>query len=88
MSALRRDCPIVSGVRRVFWIVVTTAAVTGLIYNLHQLVDQYLEYDVISSISRQTARQLEFPAVTICNQNPVRTSKIPPSMLAITEGAC
>jgi len=50
------------------------AMVCGMMYNLQAVVIKYFSYPVTVGISIEHAADLDFPAVTICNVNPVRAS--------------
>ena len=46
----------------------------GLLYNTTRLTSLYLTYPVSVSVSVVTESRLQFPAVTVCNVNPVKKS--------------
>ena len=47
-----------------------------IVFRFSILVKNYLKYNVDISIEIQTAQSLKFPAVTVCNENPLRRSLI------------
>ena len=48
--------------------------VVGMMYNLYEVSSKYFQYPIAVGISIEHATDLDFPAVTICNVNPVRAS--------------
>ena len=59
-----------------FWGLTTAICVTVLVYHLTMSCIQYFRYETAVSVSLVTHRQLTFPAVTICNLNPVKQSAV------------
>ncbi|XP_070542005.1 acid-sensing ion channel 2-like [Ptychodera flava] len=58
--------------KRIFWSVSFLTAVGLFIGFSSVLVSKYLEYDVDVGVQVNVERDLTFPAVTICNLNPLR----------------
>ncbi len=58
------------------WVLLLLAALSVWVFHSMYLVVEYRKYDVTTKSEIQRAAILEFPAVTICNQNPVRWSAI------------
>ena len=54
----------------------TMGCVGGLLYQSYKLVTNYISYDVNVKVSLKHARHITFPAVTVCNNNPVKKSMI------------
>ena len=59
-------------VKSVFWILITLAAVGGLIYNAMMLFMTFFDYKVTVLVELRYQRELDFPAVTVCNMNPIK----------------
>ena len=59
-------------VKSVFWILITLAAVGGLIYNAMMLFMAFFDYKVTVLVELRYQRELDFPAVTVCNMNPIK----------------
>ena len=82
LSAIRlRDATISqTGQRRWFlqiaWLFIYIALITCLLSQCAKLIQTYLNYPTDIDIEIITKPQLEFPAVTVCNENPLRKSKI------------
>ncbi|XP_066292698.1 amiloride-sensitive sodium channel subunit alpha-like [Branchiostoma lanceolatum] len=62
--------------RRVVWGIIFLASLTYFMYNFSLMLQRYFSYPVSTSIDIKFA-SLPFPAVTVCNVNPVRASKLP-----------
>ena len=56
------------------WSVITLLMVLCLVANLVLIVTSYLRFKVDIVIQMQHQRQLDFPAVSLCNMNPVKAS--------------
>ena len=68
---------VTSMVMRVFWVVAYVVFVCVCIQQAYSTLHEYLSYPVNLVISIDTqADQLEFPAVTVCNNNIVRKNSI------------
>ena len=63
-------------VKKVFWGTITAVCVAILIFHLASITVYYFRRDVDVSITLVTRRQLTFPAVTVCNMNPVKHSAL------------
>ena len=63
-------------VKRVFWGVITAVCVSVLIYHLTSSCILYFSHETAVNVALVTRRQLTFPAVTICNLNPVKQSAV------------
>ncbi|OAF66483.1 hypothetical protein A3Q56_05775 [Intoshia linei] len=63
-------------IKSVFWSILFIAALCGLGYNLYKLISKYISYDVNVVLKLKYERNLIFPAVTICNNNPVKYSLV------------
>jgi|SRR6218665_338577 len=59
-----------------FWILAMLLMTAGLCYNLKGLTMNYLSHQVDVAITLVYQQQVVFPAVTICNLNPVRKSAL------------
>ncbi|XP_077989728.1 degenerin-like protein asic-2 [Glandiceps talaboti] len=61
---------------RLFWTIVVIGAFVGLVIIIQMLMANFLRFPT-NTISTIVSRNSDiFPAVTICNTNPVRTSKL------------
>ncbi|ESN98358.1 hypothetical protein HELRODRAFT_177242 [Helobdella robusta] len=61
--------------KKIFWICFTFAATAVLIFNLYRQIQKYFDYSVSVGISIQHANDIDFPAITLCNINPVKKSQ-------------
>lgn len=63
--------------RRVVWVLVMAACLGFLAYQLQAVIADYVEHcnDIKANIDVIQLRETVFPAVTICNQNPIRCKK-------------
>ena len=71
--------PQVGGTHKTFryiWIAIYLGLIATFSYSLYRLVDKYLKYPTNMEVKIVSASELEFPAVTICNENPVQKSLI------------
>ena len=75
---LFKDCFCVAAgiVKKVFWGSITAVCVAILVFHLTSITIYYFRRDVDVSITLVTRRQLTFPAVTVCNMNPVKHSAL------------
>ncbi|ESO09374.1 hypothetical protein HELRODRAFT_168355 [Helobdella robusta] len=64
-------------IRKVLWTVLTLICLGMLVVNMKELCNKYLDFEVDMKFSVQHNLPLLFPAVTICNNNPMKKSKIP-----------
>ena len=63
-------------VKRCFWGMMTAVCVFILVYHLTSSCILYFSYETDVNVALITRRQLTFPAVTICNLNPVKSSAV------------
>lgn len=61
-------------IKKGWWLIVTLASLSVLLYNLYTLGLTYLAYNVNVAIDVAYESQLTFPSITLCNMNPVRQS--------------
>ncbi|XP_063443809.1 degenerin unc-8-like [Mytilus trossulus] len=61
--------------QKIFWVCLLIACTIGMSSHLYYLMSQFLEYPVNTKIELGFSN-LIFPAVTICNVNPIRSSKL------------
>ena len=64
-----------SKLRFLYWMSIFGFFTTMTIYNLVNVIQDYLDHPVITSINLSHKSQVDFPAVTICNQNRYYFSK-------------
>ncbi|PIK51832.1 putative degenerin deg-1-like [Apostichopus japonicus] len=64
------------GFRKVFWTVVFSFALTMFVLQLYYIGVEYISKDVSISVDIKYSRYLNFPAVTFCNLNPIKTSSL------------
>ena len=62
-------------VKFVTWVTFSLSVVGFLVFTLISLITEYRYYEYSMSITVNSAAQLTFPAVTICNLCPVRMSR-------------
>ncbi|CAG0893501.1 unnamed protein product, partial [Darwinula stevensoni] len=58
------------------WIAVFLVGTALTVYSVYQVVADYLSYPVITYVSMSHARKMTFPAVTVCNSNPIVCFKL------------
>ncbi|CAH1773414.1 unnamed protein product [Owenia fusiformis] len=63
------------------WVLLTLAAIAVMILHMTTLFIDFYSYETTMSISVQNKRSLPFPAVTICNVNPIRASRLSQSTI-------
>ena len=63
-----------SMIRRLSWAVLITFGFGFAVYQINDRIQFYLSFSTTTDIEMVQADQLEFPQVTICNENPVRKS--------------
>ena len=61
---------------RVFWTLVLLVVCALLLRSVIERFEKLLTHDIVVQIRDKTQKQMEFPAVTICNLNPFRDSEI------------
>ena len=61
---------------RLLWMVIYLGLSAIFLFSLRKLVIKYLEYPTTSELTLEIDNNLTFPAVTVCNENPVRKSLI------------
>ncbi|KAK0055373.1 amiloride-sensitive sodium channel subunit gamma-2 [Biomphalaria pfeifferi] len=61
--------------KRIFWLILLLSATGAMTFHLYSLILKYLDYAKHSDINIGFS-SLEFPAVTICNVNIMRVSKV------------
>uniref|UniRef100_A0A671UDX4 Acid-sensing ion channel 1 n=1 Tax=Sparus aurata TaxID=8175 RepID=A0A671UDX4_SPAAU len=64
------------GIRQGLWAVVFTVALSAFLYQVADRVIYYLQYDRITMLDEKMAKNMTFPAVTICNYNFIRKSQM------------
>ncbi|XP_022103008.1 amiloride-sensitive sodium channel subunit alpha-like [Acanthaster planci] len=62
--------------RRCFWSVLFVWALGMFLWQCYELVYAYFQWEVDVNINIQYKTQIDFPAVTICNLNPVKASSL------------
>ena len=73
-------------IRLISWITVLSTAIILMLYSLTAVTVRYASGNIYTSTSRHFPKQLPFPAITICNVNPLRATAILASNLSL-EGA-
>ena len=61
---------------RIIWILIYIGLIVVFSVYLHGITNKYLSYPTTTEMTIETVSSLEFPAVTICNENPIPKSKI------------
>ncbi|XP_034725506.1 acid-sensing ion channel 1B isoform X1 [Etheostoma cragini] len=64
------------GVRQGLWAAVFTMALSAFLLQVVDRVIYYFQYDYITMLDEQSAKNMTFPAVTMCNYNFVRKSQM------------
>lgn len=62
-------------VSRIIWIFLFLCGTAAVIWQLHGVINKYLEHPVATTISIGYST-LDFPTITICNMNPIRASMV------------
>ena len=62
-------------VKKFFWGVMLVGMFAGMVFNLYGLGNTFFSFTVRVSLSIVPPTTLDFPAVTICNLNPVKASE-------------
>ena len=65
-----------SAFRRVFWVILMLAGFTGLMVQIHTGVLKFQAHESVTSSEIRNAEKLVFPAISICNMNFMRKSKL------------
>lgn len=60
--------------RIIIWFVAFVGLGSVALTNLYELMDEYFQYPLTVNIRLEDVYNVEFPAVTMCNLNPVRKS--------------
>ena len=58
--------------KKIIWTLITFGCLGLLTYNMYYLFNDYLHFPVNVNVEIKSKNKLSFPAVTICNVNPVR----------------
>jgi len=62
--------------KTLLWLCMIVFMTVGLLFNIQGLAINYLSHPVSVQVSVQRQAQLVFPAVTICNMSPARSSAV------------
>ncbi|XP_070543786.1 amiloride-sensitive sodium channel subunit gamma-2-like [Ptychodera flava] len=62
--------------RTVVWSIIFVIGVAGFLFQFSELFIRFIDFPVTTNVDVTSNRSLVFPAVTICNQNPVRVSAL------------
>ncbi|XP_076365835.1 acid-sensing ion channel 1A-like [Tachypleus tridentatus] len=76
IPGLNNICRVDSYIRKTLWLVVFLSLGTKAFLDIYGLVCDYWKYPVTVSLKMTTPDDLLFPAVTICNINPVRVDRL------------
>ncbi|GFR91625.1 acid-sensing ion channel 4 [Elysia marginata] len=63
--------------RRLIWAALVIGFVVWATYNTTQIISDFQGHPVMTSVSNEYQGKLQFPAVTICNMNRIRNSRVP-----------
>ena len=58
--------------KKMFWIFMTLALTSAWIWNSYEVLTSFLRFDATIAYDILFVPELDFPAVTICNQNVAR----------------
>ena len=61
---------------RGLWILIFIGLVAATAWNTAKVVSEYLSYPVETTVTVESKSTVPFPAVTVCNRNPVPCSKL------------
>ena len=61
---------------KIVWLVIYLGLMGVFLYSFEKMVEKYLDYPTTNQLMIETEANLTFPAVTVCNENPVRKSMI------------
>ena len=61
---------------KIVWLVIYLGLMGVFLYSFAKMVEKYLDYPTTNQLMIETEANLTFPAVTVCNENPVRKSMI------------
>lgn len=64
------------GIRQGLWAVVFTMALSAFLLQVVDRVIYYFQYDYITMLDENSAKNMTFPAVTMCNYNFIRKSQM------------
>ncbi|KAJ0068322.1 hypothetical protein NL108_004650 [Boleophthalmus pectinirostris] len=64
------------GIRQGLWAVVFLSALSMFLFQVADRVIYYLQYDHITMLDERVAKNLTFPAITMCNYNFIRKSQM------------
>ena len=62
--------------KKSFWIVAILTFGGALLQNMISLTQNYISYPVSTTVTVVNSQQVVFPAVTICNMNPIKKSAL------------
>ena len=62
--------------KKVFWALALIGSTSILLFNLIHIISTYFSYGVNLQVKTFRKAELEFPAVTVCNINPIRKSTL------------
>ncbi|GFO31707.1 amiloride-sensitive sodium channel subunit gamma [Plakobranchus ocellatus] len=71
--------------RRIVWSVLVIGFVAWAAHNVYQIVSDYNNHPVQTSVSSEYQGKMNFPAVTICNLNRIRRSKTSHFLLQVIQ---
>lgn len=71
---LRRIAETKTSFGRVFWSFVFLSALAGCFYHSSFLIQKYLNFSKVTTTEEIHAKQLQFPALTVCNMNILKNS--------------
>ncbi|RUS89487.1 hypothetical protein EGW08_002784 [Elysia chlorotica] len=63
--------------RCLFWWFLLAAGTVWSVYNVHVMVRDFQRFPVLTSLMSQYDNRLSFPAITLCNLNRFRSSRLP-----------
>lgn len=65
-----------TGYSRFFWLLVFVGSVCGCAYEVNSFFSIFFQYPVLIDVKVENRKALEFPAVTVCNLNRIRSSHV------------
>ncbi len=67
---------------QILWFSILAALVAATVWNTVEVVEDYLSWPVVTNIRVADEQNILFPAVTVCNRNPVSCTKLAYAYLA------
>ncbi len=63
-------------IKRTIWSLISLASCAFLLYFTYKQIDLYFDFNVNVLVNMEHRRQMDFPAITVCNHNAVKRSQV------------